>query len=106
MSLLSMHDRIVAQAAAGKTPGRGALRQMDGRRRRLLRHARNCLSGRRWLAAGAAAVVDATHFVSGRDFLNTGIGHAPVFDGGPAPWCDAPAYNAALRQPGVIRLRA
>jgi uncharacterized Fe-S cluster protein YjdI len=72
---------------------------MDGRRRRFLHHARNCLSGHRWLAAEAAAWVDATRFVFGRDFLNTWMGARSVFDDGPAPWCDPPAYNAALRHP-------
>jgi hypothetical protein len=34
------------------------------------------------------------------------MGARSVFDGGPASWCDAPAYQAALRQLGVIRPRA
>jgi hypothetical protein len=42
--------------------------------------------------------VDGTHFVFGRDFLNTWMGGRSVFAGGPAPWFDAQAYNAALRE--------
>jgi alpha-1,2-mannosyltransferase len=42
--------------------------------------------------------VDATHFVLGRDFLNTWMGARSVFEGGPATWFDAQTYNAALRQ--------
>ncbi len=42
--------------------------------------------------------VDGTHFVLGRDFLNTWMGARSVFQGGPAAWFDAGAYNAALRQ--------
>jgi alpha-1,2-mannosyltransferase len=41
--------------------------------------------------------VDGTHFVLGRDFLNTWMGGRSVFGGGPAAWFDAAAYNAALR---------
>lgn len=42
--------------------------------------------------------VDATHFVLGRDFLNTWMGARSVFDGAPAAWFDVHTYNAALRQ--------
>jgi len=41
--------------------------------------------------------VDGTHFVLGRDFLNTWMGGRSVFFGGPAPWFDPAVYNAALR---------
>jgi hypothetical protein len=41
--------------------------------------------------------IDGTHFVFGRDFLNTWMGARSVFTGGPAAWFDAHAYNAALR---------
>ena len=41
--------------------------------------------------------VDSTHFVLGRDFLNTWMGGRSVFGGGPAAWFDAGTYNAALR---------
>jgi len=42
--------------------------------------------------------VDGTHFVFGRDFLNTWMGARSVFSGGPAAWFDVPAYNAALSE--------
>ena len=41
--------------------------------------------------------VDGTHFVFGRDFLNTWMGARSVFHGGPAVLFDARTYNAALR---------
>ncbi len=41
--------------------------------------------------------IDGTHFVLGRDFINTWMGGRSVFGGGPAAWFDARAYNAALR---------
>jgi len=41
--------------------------------------------------------VDGTHFVLGRDFLNTWMGGRSVFGDGPAAWFDLRAYNAALR---------
>ena len=41
--------------------------------------------------------VDGTHFVIGRDFLNTWMGGRSVFGDGPAAWFDAATYNAALR---------
>jgi len=41
--------------------------------------------------------VDGTHFVLGRDFLNSWMGGRSVFGAGPAAWFDAVAYNAALR---------
>ena len=41
--------------------------------------------------------VDGTHFVIGRDFLNTWMGARSVFGDGPAAWFDAATYNAALR---------
>ncbi len=41
--------------------------------------------------------VDGTHFVIGRDFLNTWMGGRSVFGAGPAAWFDATTYNAALR---------
>ena len=41
--------------------------------------------------------VDSTHFVLGRDFLNTWMGGRSMFLGGPAPWFEPAAYNAALR---------
>lgn len=41
--------------------------------------------------------IDATHFVLGRDFLNTWMGGRSAFAGGPAAWFDAATYNAALR---------
>src|ERR1700753_2704626 len=34
----------------------------------------------------------------GRDFVNTWMGGRSAFSGGPAPWFDFDAYNAALRQ--------
>jgi alpha-1,2-mannosyltransferase len=40
--------------------------------------------------------IDGTHFVYGRDFLNTWMGGRSVFAGGPAPWFDYKVYNAAL----------
>jgi hypothetical protein len=42
--------------------------------------------------------VDGTHFVLGRDFLNTWMGGRSVFGDGPAAWFDLRAYNAAIRQ--------
>jgi len=42
--------------------------------------------------------VDHTHFVIGRDFLNTWMGGRSVFGGDPAAWFDAQTYNAALRE--------
>jgi len=42
--------------------------------------------------------VDGTHFVLGRDFLNTWMGGRSVFGDGPAAWFDLHAYNAALRE--------
>jgi alpha-1,2-mannosyltransferase len=42
--------------------------------------------------------VDGTHFVLGRDFLNTWMGGRSAFFGGPAPWFDLHAYNQALQQ--------
>jgi hypothetical protein len=41
--------------------------------------------------------VDGTHFVIGRDFLNTWMGGRSVFGDGPAAWFDLRVYNAALR---------
>lgn len=41
--------------------------------------------------------VDGTHFVFGRDFLNTWMGARSVFHGGPAVLFDARTYNTALR---------
>ena len=41
--------------------------------------------------------MDGTHFVIGRDFLNTWMGARSVFGDGPAAWFDAATYNAALR---------
>jgi alpha-1,2-mannosyltransferase len=43
-------------------------------------------------------LVDATHFVMGRDFLNTWMGGRSMFDGGPAPWFDLRVYNTVLRE--------
>ncbi len=40
--------------------------------------------------------IDNTHFVIGRDFLNTWMGGRSVFGDGPAAWFDAQTYNAAL----------
>lgn len=40
--------------------------------------------------------VDGTHFVLGRDFLNTWMGGRSAFFGGPAPWFDLHVYNQAL----------
>jgi hypothetical protein len=40
--------------------------------------------------------VDGTHFVIGRDFLNTWMGGRSVFGDGPAAWFDLRVYNAAL----------
>ncbi|HML06625.1 MAG TPA: glycosyltransferase family 87 protein [Xanthobacteraceae bacterium] len=42
--------------------------------------------------------VDGTHFVIGRDFLNTWMGGRSVFGDGPAAWFDLRVYNAALRE--------
>lgn len=42
--------------------------------------------------------IDGTDFVFGRDFLNTWMGGRSAFFGGPAPWFDLHAYNAALQQ--------
>ena len=41
--------------------------------------------------------VDGTHFVLGRDFLNTWMGGRSAFFGGPAPWFDLRVYNEALQ---------
>jgi len=41
--------------------------------------------------------VDDTHFVIGRDFLNTWMGGRSAFSGGPEPWFDVRTYNDALR---------
>lgn len=41
--------------------------------------------------------VDGTHFVIGRDFLNTWMGGRSVFGDGPAAWFDLRVYNATLR---------
>jgi alpha-1,2-mannosyltransferase len=42
--------------------------------------------------------LDSTHFVLGRDFLNTWMGGRSAFFGGPAPWFDFRLYNEALRE--------
>jgi hypothetical protein len=42
--------------------------------------------------------VDGTHFVLGRDFLNTWMGGRSAFFGGPAPWFNLHVYNEALSQ--------
>jgi alpha-1,2-mannosyltransferase len=42
--------------------------------------------------------IDGADFVFGRDFLNTWMGGRSAFFGGPAPWFDVHAYNAALQQ--------
>jgi alpha-1,2-mannosyltransferase len=42
--------------------------------------------------------VDGTHFVLGRDFLNTWMGGRSVFGGGPVAWFDVHAYNVALQE--------
>jgi alpha-1,2-mannosyltransferase len=42
--------------------------------------------------------LDSTHFVLGRDFLNTWMGGRSAFFGGPAPWFDFRVYNEALRE--------
>jgi hypothetical protein len=42
--------------------------------------------------------VDGTHFVIGRDFLNTWMGGRSFFTGGPAPWFDYHVYNAELQR--------
>ena len=41
--------------------------------------------------------VDNTHFLVGRDFLNTWMGGRSLFFGGPAPWFDYHVYNQALQ---------
>ncbi len=42
--------------------------------------------------------IDGTHFVLGRDFLNTWMGGRSVFAGGPEPWFDLRTYNIAIQQ--------
>ena len=42
--------------------------------------------------------IENTHFVIGRDFLNTWMGGRSFFSGGPAPWFDYQVYNQTLRQ--------
>lgn len=42
--------------------------------------------------------IENTHFVIGRDFLNTWMGGRSFFSGGPAPWFDYHIYNQTLRQ--------
>jgi alpha-1,2-mannosyltransferase len=42
--------------------------------------------------------IDGTHFVLGRDFLNTWMGGRSVFAGGPQPWFDLRTYNIAIQQ--------
>jgi alpha-1,2-mannosyltransferase len=41
--------------------------------------------------------VDATHYVLGRDFLNTWMGGRSAFFGGPVPWFDVDVYNRTLQ---------
>jgi alpha-1,2-mannosyltransferase len=41
--------------------------------------------------------IDNTHFLIGRDFINTWMGGRSAFTGGPAALFDLPTYNAALR---------
>ena len=45
----------------------------------------------------AAFAFDPSGYPIGRDFLNTWMGARSAFAGGPAPWFDFAAYNAALR---------
>ena len=42
--------------------------------------------------------VDNTHFLVGRDFLNTWIGGRSFFSGGPGPYFDYHVYNQALQR--------
>jgi alpha-1,2-mannosyltransferase len=99
MSLHFMHDRIVAQAAApGQTPADELYAKWTVGAAVffiVLEIAYLAFAG---LPPTLRPWVDATHFVLGRDFLNTWMGARSVFDGGPAAWFDVHAYNAALRQ--------
>ena len=99
MSLRSMHDRIVAQAAVpGKTPADALYAKWTVAAAVFfvtLEIAYLTFGG---LPPTLRPWVDATHFVLGRDFLNTWMGARSVFEGGPAAWFDVQAYNAALQQ--------
>jgi alpha-1,2-mannosyltransferase len=98
MSLPSMRDGIVAQAAPAKTPADELYAKWTVGAATffiMLEIAYLAIAG---LPPTLRPWVDHTHFVLGRDFLNTWVGARSVFDGGPAPWFDAQAYNAALRQ--------
>ncbi len=99
MSLRLRHDGIVAQAAvSGKTAAAELYAKWTVGAAVffvMLEIAYLAIAG---LPPTLRPWVDGTHFVLGRDFLNTWMGARSVFQGGPAAWFDAQAYNAALRQ--------
>ncbi len=99
MSLISPYDGIAAPAApSGKTP-------LDDLYAKWTVAAAVCfvmIEVSYLLHAGLPPIdkpwVDGTHFVIGRDFLNTWMGGRSVFGDGPAAWFDLHVYNATLRQ--------
>ena len=98
MSLLSPQVGIVAQAgASGKAPADDVYAKLTVAAAVFF----VMLEISYLLMAGLPPIgkpwVDGTHFVIGRDFLNTWMGGRTVFGGGPAVLFDAGSYNAALR---------